>query len=294
MRTILFLLAVVIFISCTDTASPRDSNSTKKGTNQVSGELDQQAVIESPATLYFSGKIGEYPIFMSISNDEDIEGQYRYAGSSSFMNLKGTKNKDGQLSISEFNSKGVVTGMFEGKVDDKGTFTGFWENQLKDKPKLYFELTSIDPNTYDSQNKPKTIEKSDSGNSQNSDFDGESFAGEYKYWIGGEDAPTGSITWTFTFSGADFIFEGVGTEECGELKAKGSGRLISTNGGEGVGNFVEKYDFFEDENNATGTCGYVFEFTDESVKIHEKNCEGDSPQCPRVYLTGKIPKVPLQ
>jgi hypothetical protein len=238
---------------------------------------------------YFSGKIGEYPVFMSFTNGQDIEGQYRYASSSSFLRVKGTRSADGQYTISEFNDKGVVTGLFRGKMENNGTFSGFWENQLKDKPKLYFEFVAIDQSTYLSNNELGGAQVSNSQNNSTLELIGDSYAGEYVRLIGHPEAPTGSVNWSFTFNGADFSFEGRCSEECGGQIAQGTGRLVSTNVGEGVGKTEEYAEGWEEEN--IGTCRYNFKFSNHAVVVQQTDCGDMIFNCYLASLEGTIPRV---
>lgn len=277
MRTIFTLLAISALMACNEP------------THQVDNKLASAAENNSSAMVYLSGKIGEYPVFMSFTNGQDIEGQYRYASSSSFLRVKGTKSDDGQYIISEFNSNGVVTGVFKGKIGNDGAFTGFWENQLKDEPKLYFEMAPIDQNAYISLNKLEDNQNDAAQDHMSSELNGEAFSGRYEFIIGGSDSQTGSKDWTFTFKGADFSFEGKCSEECGGQIAQGKGRLVSANVGEGVGKTEEYAEGWEEEN--IGMCRYNFKFSNNAVVVQQTDCGDMSFNCYLASLEGTIPRV---
>lgn len=277
MKTNFLLLAICALMACNEPTDQAD--------NKMAAATDNS----SSAMAYFSGKIGEYPVFMSFTNGKEIDGQYRYTSSSSFLRIKGTKSEDGQYTLSEFNSKGVVTGVFKGKMDNDGAFTGFWENQLKDAPKLYFEMEPIDQNTYNSLNKLDGSQINTAQNNPSSELNGDSYSGNYELLVGSSDSPTGSISWNFTFRGADFSYEGRCSEECGGQIAKGTGRLVSTNVGEGVGKTEEYAEGWEEEN--IGTCRYNFKFSSKAVEVQQTDCGDMNFNCYLASLEGTIPRV---
>jgi hypothetical protein len=257
MKIFLFALALALCISC----NPKPN----------------------PETLCFDGKVGEYPLIMKVSGEKEIKGEVKYDISSSYMNILGTKSYDGSLSISEYNDKGVVTGEFEGSIDENGSFTGFWSNKLKDRPKLYFELLPMTSESYEAQrNQQSNI--GISSEAKSGGLKGESYSGKYIYWIGDEDAPTGSITWNIIFSGEKFSYEGRGDGEWCVLETTGKGSLVADTVGKGVGTTTETFD--GDENSSrTANCSYTFNFGPESVLVSQDSCHGQVWECYDVTLT---------
>lgn len=278
MKLFFSIILIIGLVAC--------SNSNEQNGN---ADLDQDGAIlpgnevdiNSVDSLYFSGAIGEYPVIMAVSNEEGATGRYRYMSSSAFMNLKGDLKNAKELDLSEFNAKGVVTGTFEGMIDANGSYSGFWTNQLKDKPKLHFELAAIDMREFITLDVSGQSTKINNSTSEAS-YNGEQFSGEYKYWIGGEDAPTGAIRWVFIFIGGDFNFNGRYEEECGLVEISGTGKLTSSRSG--IGSIKPN------KNSNDAPCKFEFNFDEEFVYVIENGCFGYSEECPLFSLSGKIPR----
>jgi len=68
-----------------------------------------------------------------VITDTKISGNYFYEKVGYLINISGTIDKNGNFSISETNSDGIVTGTFTGKSSNLNELTGVWQNAKKDK-----------------------------------------------------------------------------------------------------------------------------------------------------------------
>lgn len=79
-------------------------------------------------------------VSMYLFENGDIKGTYFYTKHNKKILIEGTQSSRG-ITLREYNSNNVVTGLFEGKTfsDSLDRFTGFWKNS-KTQEKYSFEL----------------------------------------------------------------------------------------------------------------------------------------------------------
>ena len=92
----------------------------------------------------FEGTInGKYEIIMSLSkNKENLNGTYAYKSKGNLINITGTIDDNGNLTINEFNDKGNMTGVFIGQLSGN-SISGKWTKPDGTKPMLFSISESI-------------------------------------------------------------------------------------------------------------------------------------------------------
>jgi hypothetical protein len=82
----------------------------------------------------FAGKIGEYPVAMSLErNGDHLSGSYRYTNHDVLLQLKGAPEKDGSFTLVE-QSKGKKTGSLSIEWKDAVSVVGTWKNAKGEGP----------------------------------------------------------------------------------------------------------------------------------------------------------------
>lgn len=116
-RTCLIIACLVISTACRKTSTPPPT-APPTGTATPSPELSHVAGGETPApqTRYFKGSIGSsLDLQMKLVRTGDqLAGSYFYQKVGTRINLRGTVDKDGNLTIEEFDQAGKQTGLFKG------------------------------------------------------------------------------------------------------------------------------------------------------------------------------------
>jgi hypothetical protein len=116
-RTCLIVACLVVSVGCRKTSTP-PPNAPPSGTTTASPELSHVAGGETPAqqTKYFKGSIGSsLDLQMKLVRTGDqLAGSYFYQKIGSRINLRGNVDKNGNLTLEEFDQAGKQTGLFKG------------------------------------------------------------------------------------------------------------------------------------------------------------------------------------
>lgn len=128
---ILILIAIIAFSAC---------KKTKDQSNQ------QASNIQLDFVKTFEGQIdNKYDIILKItSNEGQIDGNYCYKSVGTNIQVKGSLDTNGNLTLNEFDTKGNQTGLFSGKMVNNNKIEGNWSkpNGDKEKPFLLIESNS--------------------------------------------------------------------------------------------------------------------------------------------------------
>jgi hypothetical protein len=92
----------------------------------------------------FEGQVNnKYDIVLKISSDNgEITGNYFYKSSGIDIKLKGNLNREGKLSLSEFDSQGNQTGIFNGTMANNNKIEGNWSKPNGKKEMIFLLLES--------------------------------------------------------------------------------------------------------------------------------------------------------
>ena len=116
-RTCLIIACLVVSLGCRKTSTPPPT-APPPGTATPSPELSHVAGGETPApqTKYFKGSIGSsLDLQMKLVRTGDqLAGSYFYQKIGTRINLRGNVDKDGNLTLEEFDQAGKQTGLFKG------------------------------------------------------------------------------------------------------------------------------------------------------------------------------------
>ena len=116
-RTCLIIACLVVSFGCRKTSTPPPT-APPPGTATPSPELSHVAGGETPApqTKYFKGSIGtSLDLQMKLVRTGDqLAGSYFYQKIGTRINLRGNVDKDGNLTLEEFDQAGKQTGLFKG------------------------------------------------------------------------------------------------------------------------------------------------------------------------------------
>src|SRR5215207_9803013 len=116
-RTCLIIACLVVSPGCRKTSTP-PPNAPLPGTATPSPELSHVAGGETPApqTKFFKGSIGSsLDLQMKLVRTGDqLAGSYFYQKIGTRINLRGNVDKDGNLTLEEFDQAGKQTGLFKG------------------------------------------------------------------------------------------------------------------------------------------------------------------------------------
>ncbi len=127
------VVALVLITSCKKSPAPaaQNANASPKAGPQVNHPEGGEAPPVTQ-TKYFKGSIGSaLGLQMKlVRSGEALTGSYFYQNVGTKIDVKGTVDKDGNLSIEEFDSSGKPTGLFKGlwKTGDDGSvnLVGNW------------------------------------------------------------------------------------------------------------------------------------------------------------------------
>ena len=116
-RTCLIIACIVVSLGCRKTSTPPPT-APPPGTATPSPELSHVQGGETPApqTKFFKGSIGSsLDLQMKLVRSGDqLAGSYFYQKIGTRINLRGTVDKDGNLTLEEFDPAGKQTGLFKG------------------------------------------------------------------------------------------------------------------------------------------------------------------------------------
>lgn len=95
--------------------------------NEAESNEESKNEVTQDFTKTFRGANNDsYKITLNIKRfGSELSGDYHYDGHSSSLKLQGQIDESGSFTLNEFNSKGSMTGIFRGKLDD-GRATGQW------------------------------------------------------------------------------------------------------------------------------------------------------------------------
>ena len=141
LKRLLICLLVFVPISCKRTPAPTTSQSAPATTQSPQAQLDHVSGGTAPVdTKYFKGSIGttlDLQMKLVRSGDQ-LTGSYFYQRIGTKIDLRGTVDKDGNVSLEEFDPSGKQTGIFKGLWQtDAATgmvsIAGNWSKPLNDK-----------------------------------------------------------------------------------------------------------------------------------------------------------------
>src|SRR5215470_5407990 len=114
-RTCLIVACLLLSLGCRKTATPRP---TAPPATTPAPELSHSLGGETPApqARYFKGSIGSsLDLEMKLVRTGDqLAGSYFYQKDGTRINLRGNVDKDGNLTLEEFDAAGKQTGLFKG------------------------------------------------------------------------------------------------------------------------------------------------------------------------------------
>ena len=117
LRTCLLIACLAVSFGCRKTSTPPPT-APPPGTETPSPQLSHVAGGETPApqTKYFKGSIGSsLDLQMKLVRTGDqLAGSYFYQKIGTRINLRGNVDKDGNLTLEEFDQAGKQTGLFKG------------------------------------------------------------------------------------------------------------------------------------------------------------------------------------
>src|SRR5215213_971942 len=118
MRLFIIVLCLVIALGCRKTAAPPQTSTTPTAQASPATVLDHSQGGAAPAvqTKHFKGSIGSsLDLQMKlVRNGDQLAGSYFYQKIGSRIDLRGSVDKDGNLTLEEFDQGGKQTGLFKG------------------------------------------------------------------------------------------------------------------------------------------------------------------------------------
>lgn len=141
-RTILILLCLVVSIGCRKTAAPPPASTSPTAQASPATLLEHAGGGETPAaqTKHFKGSIGSsLDLQMKLVRTGDqLAGSYFYQKVGTRIDLRGNVDKDGNLTLEEFDKGGKQTGIFKGlwsvdPSDGLATLAGNWSKPAGEK-----------------------------------------------------------------------------------------------------------------------------------------------------------------
>ena len=142
LKRFLILLLLFLPISCKRTPPPTSSQPPPTTTQSPQSQLDHVSggTAPAPETKYFKGSIGtSLDLQMKlVRSGEQLTGSYFYQRIGTKIDLRGTVDKEGNLSLDEFDPSGKQTGVFKGlwrtdPADGMVAISGNWSKPLNEK-----------------------------------------------------------------------------------------------------------------------------------------------------------------
>src|SRR5215216_3151048 len=142
MRICIFLLCLLISFGCRKTAAPAPTNAPAQAQASPATLLEhsQGGATPTAQTKHFKGSIGSsLDLQMKLVRTGDqLAGSYFYQKIGTRIDLRGNVDKDGNLTLEEFDKSGKQTGLFKGiwTVDPKEglvTLAGNWSKPPSEK-----------------------------------------------------------------------------------------------------------------------------------------------------------------
>ena len=133
----IFALSLLVFLftqACRPQQSSLQTGESSQANTNASANTGGPAGGDVPAGKadFFNGYVGESRIEMKLVRDgERLSGTYSYTKVGSNLELRGTIDRQGNLSLKEFDDKGTQTGLFKGKwtedeIEKSGVIEGNW------------------------------------------------------------------------------------------------------------------------------------------------------------------------
>src|SRR5215207_8324141 len=142
MRACLLITCLLLSISCRKTSAPQPTTTTPTAQASPATLLDhsQGGATPTAQTKHFKGSIGSsLDLQMKLVRTGDqLAGSYFYQKVGTRIDLRGNVDKDGNLTLEEFDPSGKQTGLFKGlwSVDAKDgliSLAGNWSKPLNEK-----------------------------------------------------------------------------------------------------------------------------------------------------------------
>lgn len=139
---LLFILPLILISGCHKTSTPAPAPTQSASANVPLDQLNHAGAVvaTAPETKYFKGSIGNSLDLQMrlVKTGDQINGSYFYEKVGAKINLRGTVDKDGNLSLDEFDSAGKQTGVFKGiwkpePEDGLITIAGLWSKPPNEK-----------------------------------------------------------------------------------------------------------------------------------------------------------------
>ena len=115
-RTLLIVLCLLVSIGCRRTSTPPQPPPSNAATASPELSPSQGGTTPAPQTRYFKGSIGSsLDLQMKLVRTGDqLAGSYFYQKIGTRIDLRGNVDKDGNLTLEEFDKGGKQTGVFKG------------------------------------------------------------------------------------------------------------------------------------------------------------------------------------
>src|SRR5215510_2357751 len=139
-RTCLVIACLLLSLGCRKTATPPPTAPPPLSTPAPELSHSQGGETPAPQAMYFKGSIGSsLDLQMKLVRTADqLAGSYFYQKVGTRINLRGNVDKDGNLTLQEFDPAGKQTGLFKGvwtidKSDGLVTLAGNWSKPPGEK-----------------------------------------------------------------------------------------------------------------------------------------------------------------
>jgi hypothetical protein len=142
MKISILVVCLIISVGCRKTSTPPPASTTPAAASSPASLLDHAAGGATPAaqTKHFKGSIGSsLDLQMKLVRTGDqLAGSYFYQKIGTRIDLRGNVDKDGNLTLDEFDKSGKQTGLFKGlwSVDPNDglvTLAGNWSKPPSEK-----------------------------------------------------------------------------------------------------------------------------------------------------------------
>jgi hypothetical protein len=142
MRIFIILFCLLIAFGCRKTSAPPATGATSSAQASPAAVLDpsQGGALPAAQTKHFKGSIGSsLDLQMKLVRTGDqLAGSYFYQKVGTRIDLRGNVDKDGNLTLEEFDKSGKQTGLFKGiwtvdKEDGLATLAGNWSKPPSEK-----------------------------------------------------------------------------------------------------------------------------------------------------------------
>ena len=139
-RICLIIVCLIISAGCLKTTTPPQPAATEVATASPQLSHATGGAVPAAQTKFFKGSIGtSLDLQMKlVRTGDELAGSYYYQKIGSRINLRGNVDKDGNLTLEEFDPSGKQTGVFKGiwqidKADGLITLAGLWSKPPNEK-----------------------------------------------------------------------------------------------------------------------------------------------------------------